>query len=818
MPLTTRTVTIDVLPPGASALINPKLIFAMSQSDAGTDGIAVPDTPVIVELDSAGSGSVDLWTVDLGFRGVHYKVICTGVSPYDGTVHRASLGKIQVVSDADDYILSKMLRDGEVIAGPAFYSQIEESKFLDFISKYGDFKIHYLGALATEPTVDLSGDPLVTGALFFDTTVESLKIYDGSAWNIFVFDPANIAVTGGTLSGLSFVRVEGTSYDPVRLVRYGDNAGAANLYIGKARGSQGSETALQTGDSVANIVANGWNGASLSPVGQVSYSITDDSSGLSSRLGFSLLENGVLSELASLLPSGLFEMKRLSVKSDSFDQITMTREGGVGASNFTFLKHEGTPGSPSDVGDDTKITKFLMRGYAGGDYQTAVEMNFNIGDVTGTDVEGKFDIKVTDPSGDTQTVIDAKHDLVKMPAITGQFGIMWHGGDKTGATSSSVALEDAIDFAIANNGPVELPPGDFLLDSAVSKILNGPAKRFGIEGAGPEMSRFIVTNNTGGILFDVTATADKSESVHFRDFGLISQSSGGTGLRFLQQRGGNQRRRNLIAENLQSFSDDQTNDYFSVVYDFDGAWRPLITNVNWTGAITGWDHTAAHRALDTTKAINLDNCYEPIVEYCNIFGASRALSMEDTGGGNESEGGQVYGCRLNIVDVGVWWVRSTREPLLVLDRNHVNYRSFGYYLDGLKNTNITNNLLYQEDLTNQVANVRDFMLKNVSEYSLIGNIHHFDGNDNRICVYVESDTAGEGDNGIIALNRFNGKADEGIRLTAGTTNVTLLGNKYPGTVTTNVNDLGTGNLVLDDLSLGAADSGGTGYKVVRVPN
>lgn len=47
---------------------------------------------------------------------------------------------------------------------------------------YDNFDDRYLGPKSSEPSVDNDGDPLVTGALFFDTTAGFMKIWNGSAW------------------------------------------------------------------------------------------------------------------------------------------------------------------------------------------------------------------------------------------------------------------------------------------------------------------------------------------------------------------------------------------------------------------------------------------------------------------------------------------------------------------------------------------------------------------------------------------------------------------------------------------------------------
>jgi len=47
---------------------------------------------------------------------------------------------------------------------------------------YDEFDKRNLGAKAVEPTLDNDGNPLETGAQYFNTSTEKLRIYDGAAW------------------------------------------------------------------------------------------------------------------------------------------------------------------------------------------------------------------------------------------------------------------------------------------------------------------------------------------------------------------------------------------------------------------------------------------------------------------------------------------------------------------------------------------------------------------------------------------------------------------------------------------------------------
>jgi hypothetical protein len=51
-------------------------------------------------------------------------------------------------------------------------------------TSYDDFDDRYLGAKASDPTLDNSGNPLITGALYFNTTIPAMKVYTGSDWQI----------------------------------------------------------------------------------------------------------------------------------------------------------------------------------------------------------------------------------------------------------------------------------------------------------------------------------------------------------------------------------------------------------------------------------------------------------------------------------------------------------------------------------------------------------------------------------------------------------------------------------------------------------
>ncbi len=67
-----------------------------------------------------------------------------------------------------------------------------------------EFETIYLGAKASDPAVDNEGNPLITGALYFNTTDNDFNVYNGTTWQTLgIVGPAsavdeNIAVFDGT--------------------------------------------------------------------------------------------------------------------------------------------------------------------------------------------------------------------------------------------------------------------------------------------------------------------------------------------------------------------------------------------------------------------------------------------------------------------------------------------------------------------------------------------------------------------------------------------------------------------------------------------
>lgn len=74
------------------------------------------------------------------------------------------------------------------------------SSATDAANKYDEFDDRYLGQKSSDPTTDNDGDALITGALYFNTTSDVMRVYNGSAWQDVA--PTATSVTVSQISDL----------------------------------------------------------------------------------------------------------------------------------------------------------------------------------------------------------------------------------------------------------------------------------------------------------------------------------------------------------------------------------------------------------------------------------------------------------------------------------------------------------------------------------------------------------------------------------------------------------------------------------------
>jgi len=116
------------------------------------------------------------------------------------------------------------------------------------LSALDNFDDRYLGQKSSSPSLDNDGNALVTGALYFDTTDNTMKVYDGTSWL-----SAYASLSGALLSNNNLSDLSNTISARTNL---GLGTAATTAYTDYATAAQGilAENALKTADIDVNVL------------------------------------------------------------------------------------------------------------------------------------------------------------------------------------------------------------------------------------------------------------------------------------------------------------------------------------------------------------------------------------------------------------------------------------------------------------------------------------------------------------------------------------------------------------------------------------
>jgi len=91
-------------------------------------------------------------------------------------------------------------------------------------ASYDAFDDRYLGSKTSNPTVDNDGNALLTGALYWNSVANEMRVYSGSVW-VSAYLPAAgyLALTGGTMTGdIVFAATQTGTFTQVDVTAQGD--------------------------------------------------------------------------------------------------------------------------------------------------------------------------------------------------------------------------------------------------------------------------------------------------------------------------------------------------------------------------------------------------------------------------------------------------------------------------------------------------------------------------------------------------------------------------------------------------------------------
>ena len=154
-------------------------------------------------------------------------------------------------------------------------------------ASFDSFDDRYLGAKSSDPTVDNDGDSLITGAIYFNSTNNDFKVYNGSAWQV-------TAVTAGDFlqvtNNLSDLNNAGTARTNLGLV-IGTNVQAFDADTAKTDVAQtftAGQRGTVTAENDGSFDLNTGNHFTCTPTGAIDLLFTNETAGQS---GMILLTN-----------------------------------------------------------------------------------------------------------------------------------------------------------------------------------------------------------------------------------------------------------------------------------------------------------------------------------------------------------------------------------------------------------------------------------------------------------------------------------------------------------------------------------------------
>lgn len=163
--------------------------------------VAAVDTEVaqVAALSSADLSAVAGQTANIAALGPISADIIS-VAANIGAVQSASVNALTAQSAATSASLSALSATSSASAASASASSASSSA-ASAAASYDSFDDRYLGAKSSAPSVDNDGNALITGALYWNSTLSLLYIWTGSGWDQAAFSVSGAVTSFNTRTG-----------------------------------------------------------------------------------------------------------------------------------------------------------------------------------------------------------------------------------------------------------------------------------------------------------------------------------------------------------------------------------------------------------------------------------------------------------------------------------------------------------------------------------------------------------------------------------------------------------------------------------------
>ena len=148
-------------------------------------------------------------------------------------------------------------------------------------ASYDSFDDRYLGSKSSSPSVDNDGDALVTGALYYDSTAEEMRVYTGSSWK----------AAGSAINGTSNRQTyTATSNQTTFNITY--DVGFVDVYLNGIKLLVGTDVTATSGTNVV-LATGAAAGDIVDLVAYGAFSVSDTYTQAASNARFAQLSNNL---------------------------------------------------------------------------------------------------------------------------------------------------------------------------------------------------------------------------------------------------------------------------------------------------------------------------------------------------------------------------------------------------------------------------------------------------------------------------------------------------------------------------------------------